>query len=222
MTQRSQERQATQIRTNIKAAVAQLDSWILTQANLRRQRIEAIASSGGHQQRRLQARSIAVSSQGTQFIEDPPCDLCGSSDHLSDECDFIAVEASSQVSFEDPSTGIHRSIVHRVYSLASDLYRLHHPRFYPGPAVSTLVNTDAYLLPVPLVGPDYQEIGISRSVAFLVASSTTRDYLSASFLRQRSIVDAVALPYYSAAFPLDYISFRDRVQESLSEELVSS
>jgi hypothetical protein len=30
MIQRSQERQATQIRTNIKAAVAQLDSWILT------------------------------------------------------------------------------------------------------------------------------------------------------------------------------------------------
>jgi ABC-type phosphate transport system ATPase subunit len=72
MTQRSQERQAAQIRTNIKTAVAQLDSWILTQANLRRQQIEAVASSGGHQQRRLQARSIAVSSQGTQFVEDPP------------------------------------------------------------------------------------------------------------------------------------------------------
>jgi hypothetical protein len=141
---------------------------------------------------------------------------------LSDECDFIAVEAGSQVSFEDPSSGIHRSMVHRVCSLASDLCRLHHPRFYPGPAVCTLVNTDACLLPVPLVGPDCQEIRVSRLVAFLVASSTTRDCLSASFLSQRSMVDAVALPCHSAAFPLDHISFRDRVQESLSEELVSS
>ena len=220
MNYKLQERKATQIRTNLKAAIAQLDSWNGVQANFRQQRDAANASSiGGHHQRRLEARNRAIISQGTQLIKDPPCNLCGSSNHLSDECDFIAVAASSQVAFEDPSVGVHRGIVHRVYSLASDLYRVHHPRFHPGPSVSTFSNTEAYLLPVPLVGPDYQEIGIAQAVTSLLDSASELNYLSVSFLRQRAIVDPVAQAYHSAAFPLDYSEFRDRIQELLSEQL---
>jgi hypothetical protein len=223
MTQRKlQDRQASQIRTNIKAAIAQLDSWTASQESFRRRRNAGNATSGGHAQRCIDARNRATSSQGTQFIEDSPCSICGSSSHLSDECDFIAVESSTKVSFEAPSTGIHRGIVHKVFALASDLYRLHYPRFYPGPSASTLVSSDAYLLPVPLVGPDYQEIGISKAVASLVETSSARNYLKVSFLSQRSIVDAVAQPYHSAAFPLDYTSFRDKIQERLFEELDSN
>jgi hypothetical protein len=219
MTLTSQEKQATQIRTNIKAAVGQLDSWTSSQTNQRLRRNTANASSGGFRGRCVESRERAIASQGTQIIEDHPCGLCGSSSHLGDECDFIAVEASSRVAFEDPSAGIHRGIVHRVYALSIELYRLHHPRFYPGPSEETLVRTEAYLLPVPLVGPDYQEIGIAQAVVSLVGSSSTRNYLTSSFLSQRSIVDAVAHSYHSAAFPLDYSSFRDRIQEELSETL---
>jgi hypothetical protein len=214
-----EDKQAIQIRSNIKAAVGQLDSWTSSQTNHRLRRNAANASSGGRRERCVESRKRAVASQGTQFIEDPPCDLCGSSGHLGDECDFIAVEASTRVAFEDPSAGIHRGIVHRVYSLASELYRLHYPRFYPGLSEETIVRSEAYLLPVPLVGPDYQEIGITQAVGSLVGSSSTQNYLTTSFLSQRSIVDAVAQSFYSAAFPLDYSSFRDRIQEELSETL---
>jgi hypothetical protein len=139
MTLTSQEKQAIQIRTNIKAAVGQLDSWTSSQTNQRLRRNTANASSGGHRGRCVESRERAIASQGTQIIEDHPCGLCGSSGHLGDECDFIAVEASTRVAFEDPSAGIHRGIVHRVYTLSSELYRLHHPRFYPGLSEETLV-----------------------------------------------------------------------------------
>jgi hypothetical protein len=219
MTLTSQEKQSSQIRTNIKAAVGQLDSWTSSQNHHRLRRNTANASSGGYRERCIDSRERAIASQGTQFIEDPPCDLCGSSGHLGDECDFVAVEASTRVAFEDPSAGIHRGIVHRLYALSSELYLLHHPRFYPGLSGETLARTEAHLLPDSLFGPDYQEIGISQAVGSLVGSSSTRNYLTTSFLSQRSIVDAVAQSYHSAAFPLDYSSFRDRIQEELSETL---
>ena len=219
MTLSLQDKQAIQIRTNIKASVAQLDSWNSSQADFRRRRVVVNASSGGRRQRDIEARNRARTSQGTHLVEDPPCSLCGSSAHLGDECDYIAVEASSQASFEEPSAGIHRGVVHRVYLLAAELYRLHYPRFFPGPTLDTLLSPQAYLLPVPLTGPDYQEISISQAVASLVSSASPQNYRTVSFLRQRFLVDAVAQPYHSLSFPLDYTSFRDRIQELLSEEL---
>ena len=128
----------------------------------------------------------ASSRQGIQLVEDSLCNLCGSSGHLGDECDFIAIKSSAQVAFEEALVGIHRSIVHRVYVLASDLYHLHYPRFfYPGQTVKTLASSEASLLPVPL-------IGLAQAVASLLSSSSAHNYLLASFLSQRSLIDSVA------------------------------
>ena len=213
-------KQATQIRSNIKAAVAQLDVWNFTQAEFQRRRVAANAISGGRRQRVSEAIHRAQVAQGTQFIEDPPCNFCGSSTHLGDECDFIAVETTEGGIFEEPSIGIHRSIVHRVYALASELYLLHYPRFYPGQSEDTLASSEAYLLPVPLTGPDFQELALSQAVATLLASSSVGRYSLSPFLVQRAFVDSVAIPFHSAAFVLDYPSFRDAIQERLSSELL--
>ena len=145
-------KQAIQIRSNIKAAVAQLDSWNSTQAEFHRLRVEANVTSGGRRRRVTEAIKQAKASQGTQLIKDPPCSLCGSTTHSGDECDFIAVESTTEGIFEKPATGIHRSIVHRGYALASELYLLHYPRFYPGHTEDTLATSDAYLFPVRLSG----------------------------------------------------------------------
>lgn len=213
-----QTKQAIQIRSNIKAAVAQLDSWNIAQAEFHRRRVEANAVLGGRRRRVAEAIHRAKASQGTQLIEDPPCDICGSTSHLGDECDRIAVESTAEGTFEEPATGIHRSIVHRVYVLASELYLLHHPRFFPGPTTDTLASSDAYLLPVPLTGPDFQELALSQAVTTFLASSSAECYFTSSFLLQRALVDSVAVPYHSAAFVLDFPSFRDVIQERLSSE----
>ena len=182
MADRDQERRASQIRSNIKAAVAQLDSWTTNQRELRARRNHAIAERGGGRQGReryaIDAQVLARASQGTQLVRDPPCDICGLASHLSDECDRIAVVASSETVFENPSTGIHRGIVHTVYSQAADLYRLLYPRFYPGPDEEVVPTQIAYLLPVPLTGPDYQQIAISRAVLFLLHSPHLRPFSS--------------------------------------------
>ena len=101
-------------------------------------------------------------------MEDPPCNLCGLLDHLGDKCDFIATKTSPQVAFKEPLTGIHRRVVYRVYVLASDLYRLHYPQFYPGPFVDTLINSKVDLLLVPLIEPDFQNLPILQ--AFFLSS----------------------------------------------------
>ena len=83
----------------------------------------------------------------------------------------------------------------------------------------TLASSDAYLLPVPLTGPDFRELALSQAVATLLASSSAERYLSSSFLNQRALVDSVAVPFHSVAFVLDYPSLRDAIQERLSAEL---
>ena len=137
--------------------------------------------------------------------------LKGEGDTFSDECDRIAVVASSETVFENPSTGIHRGIVHTVYSQAADLYRLLYPRFYPGPDEEVVPTQIAYLLPVPLTGPDYQQIAISRAVTFLVTQPSSPSFQLKSIRQQLAWVDQAAQPFHSAAFPLDYDSFRDKV-----------
>jgi hypothetical protein len=216
---RREESRATQLRTNIKASIAQLDNWDSCQAEFRRQRNAANVSSGGRRRRLIEARERAINSQGTHLVKDPPCSLCGSVVHLGEECDFIAVEGSNQVAFEDPSAGIHRGSVHRVCSLASELCRLLCPRFYPGFVADTLPLPEGLLLPVSFSpGIDYQELAIAQAVASLVKSISAQNYLTRSFLGQRAFVDVVGQPYHSASFPLDYTSFRDIIQERLSEK----
>jgi hypothetical protein len=66
MTLSLQDKQAIQIRTNIKASVAQ------------RLSSPSSRSSGGRRQRDIEAKDRARTSQGTHLVEDPPCNFCGS------------------------------------------------------------------------------------------------------------------------------------------------
>ena len=211
MDPRVQNRQASKLRTNIKAAVAQLDDWTSSQANLLRRRNKAIALSGGLRQYVNDARTRARTSQGTEFLLDSPCNLCGSESHLSDECDFIAVPTTNETSNEDPSSGIHRGIIHRLHSSTSELYRLFYPSFFPGLIGDPSLLQIPQALPVSSSPPDYQEIGIASSVSLLITLSATLEF--GSFLQERALVDQVAQPYHSAAFPLDYTEFRDNIHQ---------
>jgi hypothetical protein len=212
-------KQAKNLQTNIKATIAQLDSWESNQDSLRQKRNTANSENGGLRQRLAEACLLAQASQGTQLIRDPSCQLCGSLAHLSDECDFIAVETSNQISLEDPSTGIHRGIVHGVYQQAADLYKLLYPRFYPGPSSEVTASADAYLFPVPLAGPNYQEIGLSRTVARLLSLSAAQAVQTEFLSCQRTFIDQFAQAFHSAAFPLDYTDFRDKAHKRWIEEL---
>ena len=108
--------------------------------------VQANLTIGGQRQRLSQAAERAKRSQETQLVEDPPCSLCGSSNHLGDECNFIAVKTSTQVALEEPSARIHHWVIHWIYVLTLDLYCLHYPQFYPGLTVDTLASLEAYLL----------------------------------------------------------------------------
>jgi hypothetical protein len=113
-------------------------------------------------------------------------------DHLSDECDFIAVETNG-------------SAIPRLYAKSIDLYQLTNPRFYPGPSediVATCCHQDHQ--------NSYQVIAISRAVEFLCSSSSTCSH-SLTHHQQLSLVDQIAQPFHSTVFPLDFTSFRDQV-----------
>jgi len=220
MTNRSTNRQATQIRSSLKASIAQLDDWTASQADLRKRRIAANSSSGGFHKRILAAQTRARLSQGTQLLRDSPCCLCNSDSHLSDECDFIAVKASSKSTPEDPAAAIHRGIVHRLFSLSADLYRLLYPRFYPGAGRDVFATSDTSLsLASVFCSPDYQEIAIVQAVDTLAALPSSQRIATDSFQRQRAFVDTIAQPFHSAAFPLDYTEFRDQIQKRWRDKL---
>jgi hypothetical protein len=70
-------------------------------------------------------------------------------------------QVSSQIS-EDPSLGIYQAIIHHLYLQTCDLYRLPHPRFYPGPQTKAIKTEEVY--PSPLTGPVYRSLAISAAV----------------------------------------------------------
>jgi hypothetical protein len=94
----------------------------------------------------------------THGLQDPPCGICGSITHLTDECDLVEKEGRTQTTPEDPSLGIHRAILHRLYLQVCDLYRLSYPKHCPG--TRPVVDSG------PLK-PDYFQLGISQAVADL-------------------------------------------------------
>jgi hypothetical protein len=145
------------------------------------------------------ARHRACAALGTQALRDPPCDLCGSLLHLSDECDFIERDACQllDVAPEDPAIGIHRAIVHRLYLEACNLYQLIYPLFYPG------CRSTPAAVPT-LVGPDYLQLAISHAVDdFLVIPG----FCSIDIRHQRPGYCLVAQLYYSKVFPLTFGDF---------------
>ena len=103
------------------------------------------------------------------------CDRCESPFHLTEDCDITdtleALEqedqlestASSQVPMhKDPSTGIHRAIIYRLYLNVCELYLNNHPRFYTGPKPPK-TEPQQVIYPAPLSGPDYLAIVVRQA-----------------------------------------------------------
>jgi hypothetical protein len=120
----------------------------------------------------------------------------------------VAANIATQTE-EEVSTGVHRGIVHRLFSKSRELYRLSYPRFYPGP---TGTDRDVEeVLPVPLTGPDYELIAIRRAARRLSTMSPPRS----GFDRARA--SSVMYQFYSEAFPLSFEDFEDRTFVYLNE-----
>jgi hypothetical protein len=124
MSDRLRSHQATQLRTTIKAVVAQLYHWEEDQAYLAERRVSSNQVEGGRELRFLLAQARARQALGTVG----PCEYCNSTDHLPEDCPLVP-RAAAVVFEEDPASGIHRGIVHRLFSKASELYSLLYPRF---------------------------------------------------------------------------------------------
>jgi hypothetical protein len=192
------------IRDSIKSIIAQLDRWEEDRQTRERRRKEAnVKYPNGLADRQAIARFRAKNALGTQKLSDPPCDRCGSNIHLTDECDIVAQEVGQRdFKEEDPSVGIHRAIVHRLYLQACDLYRLLYPSFYPDP--------------IPLVaGPDYLSLAISQAVDDF---RLLPGFRPADVRHQRSSCSSVAQLYYSKVFPISFGDFCVRIADSLEEQ----
>jgi hypothetical protein len=211
---------ALSIRSNIKAAIAQLDQWDALQVSQRRRRLASNARFRSFDERLAVSKHRAKQTFPFQ-VGDPVCDTCDSPFHSTGSCDVSdvldALEHEDQINstsgaqvHEDPSSGIQRAIIHRVYLEACSLYRLLHPRFYPG--VQPRFEP-AEVFPVPLSGPDYLSIAISQ------ASS---DFLSLPFgssdiRNQSASCSVIAQLYYSKAFPIAFGDFCERVADTVEE-----
>jgi hypothetical protein len=80
-------REQQAIYRSIKATVAQLDHWDHDQRVQERRRLSANANHpNGILDRQALAQYRARLSKGMLDLIDPPCDLCGSSKHLTDKC----------------------------------------------------------------------------------------------------------------------------------------
>jgi hypothetical protein len=196
------------IRDTIKAIVAQLDHWETDQREQERRRITANASyPKGVTDRQALAQHRAKTSLHTQHLFDPPCDLCGSTVHLSSECDTATKEGPKalEVTSENPAIGIHRAIVHRLYIQACDLYRLLYPRFYPGPStiedigVNELYSVNEIFTSLPSSILDYLALAITKTVEDL---RVLPGYSPDDIRHLRPGCSSITQLYYSKSFPI--------------------
>ena len=213
---------AASLRSNIKAAVAQLDQWDALQDKQRASRQAAKARFRNFADRLAVAKYRAKQSFPS-LPSDPLCEHCESPFHLANDCDIAdtleALEredqlestSTSQVStHEDPSTGIHRSIVHRLYLNVCELYTVHHPRFYTGPTIPQTQPQVIY--PVPLAGPDY------LALAIVQAATDLQGIVDSSDIRKHSIsCSPICRLYYSKAFPISFSEFCHKIAKHLDE-----
>jgi hypothetical protein len=215
---------ALSIRSSIKAAVAQLDQWDGLQIKQRQSRLASNARFRSFDERLAISKHRAKQSFPFQ-VGDPVCDTCDSPFHSTVSCDVSdvldALEREEQLNstsvaqvqvHEDPSSGIQRAIIHRIYLDACSLYRLLHPRFYPGVQLKQFEPPEVF--PVPLSGPDYLAIAISQ------ASSDFQSlpFVSSSDIRDQSAsCSVIAQLYYSKAFPLTFGDFCERIADSVEE-----
>jgi hypothetical protein len=196
------------IRDTIKAVVAQLDCWETDkrEQDIRRAKANARYPRGTADRQAL-AQHRARTTLQTHGLQDPPCNLCGSVVHLTDEYDSVVREGRTQADPEDPSIGIHRAILHRLYLQVCDLYRLSYPNHCP----SSRPIADG-----PSEAPDYLRLGISQAVAdlFLLPGLHPQD------IRQRhSSSFAICQLYYSKAFPVGFTNFCEQVATSFEQHL---
>jgi hypothetical protein len=219
--------QATSFRTTIKSVVAQLDNWDKDLIAQRKKREANNLQFASFEDRlriaKYQAKLAFPSKPG-----DPLCDNCESPFHSSDHCDIldtlnsvraldilesVEVEAHhpNTSTEEDPQVGIHRGIIHRLYLATCSLYRLQHPRFYPGPQERV---EPSQVFPVPLTGPDYLRLAISQAAEDYQALPS----VSPSTIRQANLhsCSVVGHLYYSKAFPLTFTDFCDRVADCVA------
>jgi hypothetical protein len=115
--------------------------------------------------------------------------------------------------YEDPSRGIHRAIIHKVYADACTLYQRSYPRFYPGNQ-GPLSHQREEVFPVPLTGPDYLTLAVNQSAEDLQASSGVQP----CYVRtQRPDCVGILRLYFSKSFPISFSEFCHRVADKLEE-----
>jgi hypothetical protein len=95
------------------------------------------------------------------------------------------------------------------------LFRLLYPRFYYGTEKLGAPEI-AESPPIKLSGPDYQAIGIKPAAQDTLSIVGFRNK---SKRKQRTDTTTITRLYFSLAFPLDFIEFRDRVIEVIEEIL---
>ena len=205
------------IRSGIKASVAQLDRWVQDQTDQAlRQTVDNARYPNGFTDRLIHARHLARRGvRQTDNAGDLYCQFCDSGAHSTETCDITqAPRERLETAPEDPSVGIHRAIVHRLYLQACDLYRLLYPRFYPGPQPRAFQPEEVY--PVPLTGPDYLILAVNQAAEDLQASP----FISPSDIRRQLIgCTQIIQLYYSKSFPSNFSEFCHRVATKVENDI---
>jgi hypothetical protein len=198
----SQNTQALFIRRGIKATVGQLDRWESDQLALEQRR--ELANSRfphGVKDRLALARHRAGSGKNGP----PHCDFCDASGHSTDACQVSQdIAVSSETETENPTTAIHRAIVHRLYLQACDLCRSSYPLFYLGAAGEESICDPTKVLPASLTCPDYFALSIDCAVEDFKASSGVTP---SDMHQQQSNRSSTVQLHYSKSFPFNFSEF---------------
>ena len=215
---------ARQIRSSIKSIVAQLDAWDGDQRLLATRRTQANLDAGGWKSKEQLAIARAKESLGTQELEDPPCNECGSTSHLTEECDdFYSYPVTGSPSLDrhqlgNPSVDIHRGIVHRLYAKTCELYLCLYPRSYPERNEGTIVvhaESEEIYPQAEVSNSDYQSIAIREAATDLWQLRPSAVIINDRGREER--IGYICRLYYSKAFPLDFLEFHELVVQALEE-----
>jgi hypothetical protein len=214
----SLKNEAKSIRSAIKATVVQLDNWDKDkEVRDKKRAAENARYPNGFQDRLDLARFRAkTSSIKANLAVGSCCEYCESTTHATGECDQDSdeediQEEGEQSIAEDPSTGIHRAIVHRLYLQSCDLYVLLYPKVFPGPPRNLPTHEESYA--VPPAGPDYLALSVTQAVEDF---RVTPGFSPSDIRRQREGCVSIALLYYSKAFPITFDVFCHRVADQLT------
>lgn len=200
----------------IKATAGQIEGWDETHTRFETRR-QAVTTGlpGG----RSNAESIArfrargTTSPTPDSGPDAHCIFCELAGHLTVTCPVGDTRGAREATVENPSTGIHRALIHRLYTEAGNLYRALYPRFYPGPEPQG--PSPEPILSVQLTGPDYFDLSIIQAVEDFagcqgIQPSDLRNY--------RSNCTPIVSLYYSKTFPVTFQDYCLLIADRLEEE----